>query len=153
MHNPSLKSASLFLTAMAVLSLVLSACQSTPQQANGNASANANAANTSTAGAPSGYIDLVGNWEGQAGGQPCTLVITNHMGETFSGTKTVGEYQIAVAGVVDLKTREIIIRETDVKKGPSGYSLGVGRGVIAPSGRQMSGEWKAKGTSTFSFTK
>jgi hypothetical protein len=156
MHNPSLKSAPIFLTALVVLSLLFSACQST-EQANGNASANAsadaNASNSSAQSASSGYIDLVGKWEGQSGGQPSTLVITNHMGETFSGTKTVGEYQIAVAGVVDLKTREIIIRETDVKKGPSGYSLGLGRGVIAPNGRAMSGEWKAKGTSTFSFSK
>jgi hypothetical protein len=153
MHNPSLKSAPIFLTALVALSLLFSACQPTAQQANGNAGASAGASNSAAESAPSGYIDLVGKWEGQSGGQPSTLVITNHMGETFSGTKTVGEYQIAVAGVVDLKTREIIIRETDVKKGPSGYSLGLGRGVIAPNGRAMSGEWKAKGTSTFSFSK
>lgn len=155
MQIPSLKSSLTFLTAVTALALLLllSACQPARQAANSNAGTGANTSNTSTAGVPSGYIDLVGKWEGQAGGQPSTLVITSHMGETFSGTKTVGEYQIAVAGVVDLKTREIIIRETDVKKGPSGYALGLGRGVIAPNGREMSGEWKAKGTSTFSFSK
>lgn len=154
MRTASLKSSLSFLTAFVSLSLLLSACQPAQQTANGNAgSANANASNTSGGAAPSGYIDLVGKWEGQSGGQPSTLTITNHMGESFSGTKTVGEYQIAVAGVVDLKTREIIIRETDVKKGPSGYALGLGRGKIAPNGREMSGEWKAKGTSTFSFSK
>ncbi|HEX8746362.1 MAG TPA: hypothetical protein VF717_04125 [Pyrinomonadaceae bacterium] len=154
MQNPSLKRASRFAAALAVAPLLLSACQSAQQT---NTNAGANASNTSTANAPSsvpsGYIDLVGKWEGQAGGQPRTLTITTHMGETFSGTMTAGEHLINVAGVVDLKTREIIIRETDVKKGPGGYSLGVGRGVIAANGRQMSGEWKAKGASTFSFTK
>lgn len=136
-----------------MLALLVSACQPAQQTNNGSAgSANANASNTAAA-APSGYIDLVGTWEGQSGGQPSTLTITNHMGEYFSGTKTMGEYQINVTGIVDLKTREITIRETDVKKGPSGYTLGLGRGVIAPSGRQMNGEWKAKGTSSFSFSK
>lgn len=150
MQNPSLKRAQAFVAVLALLSLLLStACQQ--QQSNANTSANAS--NTSNANVPSGYIDLVGKWEGQAGGQPRTLTITTHMGETFSGTMTAGEHVINVAGVVDLKTREIIIRETDVKKGPGGYSLGVGRGVIAANGRQMSGEWKAKGTSNFSFTK
>ncbi|HKS28900.1 MAG TPA: hypothetical protein VJS44_13830 [Pyrinomonadaceae bacterium] len=151
MQHLSLKRASLFAATLTALALLLPACQPAQQQSNANA--NANASNTSTANAPSGYIDLVGKWEGQAGGKPCTLTITTHMGETFSGTMTSGENVINVAGIVDLKTREIIIRETDVKKGPGGYSLGVGRGVIAANGRQMSGEWKAKGTSTFSFTK
>jgi hypothetical protein len=152
MQTPSLKRMFVFAAAPVVLSLLLSACQPS-QQTNSNAGANASNTSTANANVPSGYIDLVGNWEGQAGGQPHTLTITTHMGETFSGTMTAGENVMNVAGIVDLKTREIIIRETDVKKGPSGYSLGVGRGVIAANGRQMSGEWKAKGTSTFSFTK
>ena len=153
MQNYPLKRRTTFLIALTALLLLFSACQPQRQATNGNSNSNANTSNTATANAPSGYIDLVGKWEGQAGGQPSTMFISNHMGDTFSGTKTVGEYQIRIAGVVDLKTREIIIRETDVIKGQSGYPLGVGRGVIAPNGRQMSGEWKAKGTSNFAFTK
>ncbi|MBD0370995.1 MAG: hypothetical protein ICV60_09185 [Pyrinomonadaceae bacterium] len=154
MQKLSLKSL-ICLSALMACALFILACQPAQQPSNGNAAgANSNAANASQASAPSGYIDLVGKWEGQSAGQPSTLIISSHMGDTFSGMKTVGEYQIAIAGVVDLKTREIIIRETDVKKGPSGYPLGVGNGVIAPNGRQMSGEWKAKGSaSTFSFSK
>ena len=155
MYNRSLNHAPLFLMAL-VLLVLLAACQRQPganNNENGSANANANTSNTETANAPSGYIDLVGKWEGQSGGQPSTLIIGSHMGDTFSGTKTVGDFQIRVAGMVDLKTREIIIRETDVIKGQGSYPLGVGRGVIASNGRQMSGEWKAKGTSTFSFTK
>lgn len=152
MQNRSLNHVSTFLLLLLALSL-LTACQR-PQQTNSNADANANSSNTATAGAPSGYIDLVGKWEGQAGGHPSTLVITNHMGDTFSGTETVGEYQIRIAGVVDLKTREITIRETDVIKGQGSYPLGAGTGTIAPNGRQMSGEWKTKGSaSPFSFSK
>jgi hypothetical protein len=155
MHNRSLRHASIFLVLLLALSLLTTACQP-PQQTDGNANANANASssNTATTGAPSGYIDLVGKWEGQAAGHPSTLVITNHMGDTFSGTETVGEYQIRIAGVVDLKTREIVIRETDVIKGQGNYPLGAGTGTIAPNGRQMSGEWKTKGSaSQFSFSK
>lgn len=137
------------LLALAAL-LLATSCQ--PQQ-QANSNANANSSNTQSETASSGYIDLVGQWKGTAGGNPSTLVITNHMGDTFSGTETVGEYQIRIAGVVDLKTRQITIRETDVIKGPAGYGLGLGKGIIAPNGKQMSGEWKAKGTSTFSFSK
>lgn len=130
----------------------ISACSSGPQ-ANGNTSAASS--NTSNASSSStGYIDLVGKWEGQAGGHPSTLVITNHMGDTFSGTNTVGDNQIAIAGVVDLAKREITIRETNLIKGDKNYPLGSGTGIIAPNGRQMSGEWKAKGSaSTFSYSK
>lgn len=152
MRNRSLTHATVLLAALLSL-LLMAACQRPQQQANGNASSNNATSNTQSATSTSGYIDLVGKWEGQAGGNAVTLTITNHMGDTFSGTETVGEYQIRIAGVVDLKTREITIRETDVIKGPAGYALGLGRGVIAPNGRQMSGEWKAKGTSTFSFSK
>jgi hypothetical protein len=155
MHNRSLKIRLILATALAALSILLSACQGTQQpQSNGNAP-DANTANASTANAPaSGYIDLVGKWEGQSGGQPSTLFINNHMGDTFSGTKTVGDFQVAIAGVVDLKTRQITIRETNLIKGQGNYPLGLGSGVIAPNGRQMSGEWKAKGSaSTFSFSK
>jgi hypothetical protein len=153
MQNHSLNRALSLLALLSALGLV-SACQTSPQ-ANGNTgNANANSSNTATATTPSGYIDLVGKWEGQSGGQPSTLFISNHMGDTFSGTKTVGEFQIRVAGVVDLKTRQITIRETDVIKGQGSYPLGLGTGVIAPNGRQMSGEWKAKGSaSSFSFSK
>ncbi|HEV7843006.1 MAG TPA: hypothetical protein VGO69_04875 [Pyrinomonadaceae bacterium] len=156
MHNRSLNHTLTFLILLIALSLI-TACQP-PQQpnsnANDNANTNTNTSNTATTSAPSGYIDLVGKWDGQAAGHPSTLVITNHMGDTFSGTETVGEYQIRIAGVVDLKTREITIRETDVIKGQGNYPLGAGTGTIAPNGRQMSGEWKTKGSaSPFSFSK
>lgn len=125
-----------------------------PQQANTNVVANANAANANAPGASSGYIDLVGEWKGQLGGHPSTLVITNHKGETFSGTETVGDNQIAIAGTVDLKTREINLREVNLVKGEKNYPLGAGTGTIAPNSRQMTGDWKAKGSaSSFSFTK
>lgn len=151
MHNRSLNHTITFMTALVALALLAAACQST-QQSNGGGNANANSSNTASA--PSGYIDLVGKWEGQSAGQPSTLFINSHMGETFTGTKTVGEYQIDIAGVVDLKTRQIVIRETNVTKGKSGYPLGAGTGTIAPNGRQMSGEWKTKGSaSSFSFSK
>lgn len=152
MQNRSLNHALTFLTVLVALALLTTACQP-PPVANSNTSANANSSNTATT-APSGYIDLVGKWEGQSAGHPSTLSINNHMGESFSGTEVVGEYQIAIAGVVDLKTRQITIRETNVIQGKSDYPLGAGTGVIAPNGRQMSGEWKAKGsTSSFSFSK
>lgn len=155
MHNLSLKSL-ICLWVVVACALFMASCQpAQQQQANGNAAgANSDAANTSQAAAPSGYIDLVGKWEGQSGGQPSTLVITSHSGEYFNGTKTVGDFQIKVAGTVDLKTRQINIRETDVIKGQGSYPLGFGTGAIDASGRQMSGEWKAKGSaSTFSFSK
>ena len=139
--------------ALFAVALLGAACQPA-EQSNGNSNASNSNASTANTTAPSGYIDLVGKWEGQSGGQPSTLFIGNHMGDTFSGTKTVGEYQIRIAGVVDLKTRQITIRETDVIKGPGNYSLGVRTGVVGPSGREISGEWKQKGSaSTFSFSK
>jgi hypothetical protein len=153
MQNRALNHALTFLILMA-LAAFAAACQQ-PQVANNSTAANSsNASNTSTATSSSGYIDLVGKWQGQAGGQPSTLTITSHMGEIFTGTKTVGEYQVDVTGLVDLKTREITIRETNLTKGKSSYPLGVGTGKIAPNGREMSGEWKTKGsTSSFSFSK
>lgn len=137
-----------------VLAALILTCACTTQPAANNTAATANA-NSSNTGAPqaTGYIDLVGKWEGQSQGQPSTLVIRSHMGDTFTGTKTVGENQVDVAGMVNLSTREITIRETNVVKG-SGYSMGAGTGVIAPNGRQMSGEWKGKGSSsTFMYSK
>jgi hypothetical protein len=156
MHKRSLIKAPGFLLLMFAFALLTGACAPPAPEANStaNANANANSSNTATANAPTGYIDLVGKWEGQSAGQPSTLFITGHMGDTFSGTKTVGETQVAIAGVVDLKTREITIRETNVIKGQGTYPLGAGTGRIAPNGRQMSGEWKAKGSaSSFSFSK
>lgn len=147
--------ASLVLTLTVALAFMF-ACQQQRGANTGGTDANANASNTATANGstPSGYIDLVGKWEGQAGGHPSTLVITSHMGETFSGTETVGEFQLRIAGVVDLKTRQITIRETDVIKGQGSYPLGVGTGMVAPNSRQITGEWKTKGSaSSFSFTK
>lgn len=144
----------LILTVTLALAL-LASCQQQRVANNAGASENANAANTSADNSTTpAYIDLVGKWEGQAGGHPATLVITSHMGETFSGTETVGDFQLKIAGVVDLKTRQISIRETDVLKGQGSYPLGVGTGVVAPNSRQISGEWKAKGSaSSFTFTK
>lgn len=145
----------LALTLFLVGLVLMSACASRPE-ANSNATATAaNSSNTSNSPSPSsGYIDLVGKWEGQAGGQPSTLFISSHMGDTFSGTKTVGDNQVAIAGVIDLKTREITIRETNLVKGSKDYPLGSGTGLIAPGGKQMSGEWKTKGSaSTFSYSK
>ena len=141
---------------MTLTALVLVAACRQQGGANGNAGAdaNANASNTSQSNTTSSYIDLVGRWEGQSGGQPSTLTITSHSGEFFNGTKTVGDFQIKVAGQIDLKTRQIIIRETDVIKGQGNYPLGLGTGVVAPNSRQMSGEWKTKGSaSTFTFSK
>jgi hypothetical protein len=147
---------SLTLLSLAFALALLTSC-SPRQEANGNAGANAsgtsNSSNTAAQSA-GGYIDLVGKWEGQSGGQPNTIFISSHKGETFTGTKTVGDTQIAIAGMVDLKTREITIRETNVDKGDKNYPLGSGTGTIAPNSRQMSGQWKAKGgTSPFSYSK
>lgn len=134
--------------------LALASGCSRARTGNANDAVASNSSNASETTSSSGYIDLVGKWEGQAGGHPSTLSINNHMGETFSGTETVGDNQIAVAGVVDLKTRAITIRETNLIKGDKAYPLGSGTGVIAPSGRQMSGEWKTKGSaSSFSYSK
>lgn len=151
MNNHSRRSVLSFLSLLIAVAFIGGACQ--PQQeANGN-SASANTANNSNAPSSSGYIDLVGKWEGQSQGQPSTLVITSHMSDTFTGTKTVGGNQVEVTGMIDLSTRQITIRETNLVKG-SGYSLGAGTGVIAPNGRQMTGEWKAKGSaSQFSYSK
>ncbi len=143
--------ASAFVLMVVLVAALLGAC-TTPPASNNTTTANANSSNAN-GGQTTGYIDLVGKWEGQSQGQPSTLVIRSHMSDTFTGTKTVGENQIDVAGVVNLSTREITIRETNVVKG-SGYSMGSGTGVIAPNGRQMSGEWKGKGSaSTFSYSK
>ena len=152
MQNQHGRRALTLLTLLVLVALSGFACQTQPA-ANGN-SATANTSNNSNASsAPTGYIDLVGKWEGQSQGQPSTLVITSHMGDTFTGTKTVGENQISIAGIVDLNTRQITIRETNVVKG-SGYAMGAGTGTIAPNGRQMTGEWKAKGSaSQFSYSK
>lgn len=151
MHNHSRRKVLTFITLLITMAFIGGACQTQPV-ANGN-SASANTANNANAPASSGYIDLVGKWEGQSQGQPSTLVITSHMSDSFTGTKTVGETQVAIAGMIDLSTRQITIRETNLVKG-SGYSLGAGTGVIAPSGRQMTGEWKAKGSaSQFSYSK
>lgn len=138
---------------LSVLMALMAACVA-PPEANTNATANANSANSAAPGASSGYIDLVGEWKGQLGGHPSTLIITNHKGETFSGTETVGDNQIAIAGTVDLQTREINLREVNLVKGEKNYPLGAGTGTIAPNSRQMTGEWKAKGSaSSFSFSK
>lgn len=149
MQNQHGRRALTLLTLFVLVALSGLACQTQPATNGNSSTANTNS-NSSTA---SGYIDLVGKWEGQSQGQPSTLVITSHMGDTFTGTKTVGENQVSIAGIVDLNTRQITIRETNVVKG-SGYSMGAGTGTIAPNGRQMTGEWKAKGSaSQFSYSK
>jgi hypothetical protein len=152
MQNQHGRGALMLLTLFVLAALSFSACQTGPSTNGSSATANtSNNSNASTA--STGYIDLVGKWEGQSQGQPSTLVITSHMGDTFTGTKTVGENQVSIAGIVDLNTRQITIRETNVVKG-SGYAMGAGSGTIAPSGRQMTGEWKSKGgASQFSYSK
>jgi len=113
-------------------------------------------ANKQTANAPatSGYIDIVGQWKGQARGIPSTIVISNHSGDTFSGTRMVGEQQIAIAGTIDVNSRQIMIRDAYVTKGTGDYPLGVSTGTVAPDGRSMSGEGKDKrGAFTWSATR
>ena len=146
-----------FASVFAIASLAFIACVFNTSCQIQTSGGNNQTANTQTANAPattSGYIDIVGQWKGQSRGVPSTIVISNHSGETFSGTRMVGDQQIAIAGTIDASSRQILIRDAYVTKGTGNYPLGVSTGTVAPDGRSMSGEGKDKsGAFTWSYTR
>lgn len=134
-----------------VVGLFNTSCQ-TPAPGGNNQTANKQTANAPAT--TSGYIDIVGQWKGQSRGVPSTIVISNHSGETFSGTRMVGEQQIAIAGTIDVNSRQIMIRDAYVTKGTGDYPLGLSTGTVSPDGRSMSGEGKDKrGAFTWSYSR
>jgi serine/threonine protein kinase len=83
---------------------------------------------------------LVGKWTGTYGpsNNPATLVVREYQDGKFSGILEQGQVRVAVAGTVDLKSRRVTMKETQVLSG-SGWSLGEDEGEISSDGRKMSG--------------
>jgi len=83
---------------------------------------------------------LVGKWTGTYGpsNNPATLVVREYQDGKFSGILEQGQVRVAVTGSIDLRSRRVKIKETQVLSG-SGWSLGEDEGEISSDGRKMSG--------------
>jgi hypothetical protein len=107
-------------------------------------------------------LGLVGNWSGLQNGAASTLTITAGEGNSFSGTKVTGAYQLSFTGTIDPATRRVYINETKVLKGQAysngkGWSLGKERGTLSADGRKLSGtgndQYNPKTPYKWSYTK
>lgn len=92
-------------------------------------------------------LGLVGNWSGAINRTPASLVISSGQGNSFTGTKTQGAYQVAFVGTINPDTRQLTIKETRVLKGRpysngTGWSLGTENGTLSADGRKISGKGK-----------
>src|SRR5215471_11207125 len=83
---------------------------------------------------------LAGTWVGNYGlmNSPATLIIKNQNGSDWSGVLEQGAVRVAVSGHIDLSSRQVTIKETQVLSG-SGWSLGKDSGELSADGRTMSG--------------
>jgi serine/threonine protein kinase len=83
---------------------------------------------------------VVGKWTGTYGpsNNPATLVVREYQDGKFSGVLEQGQVRVAVSGSIDLKSRRVKMKETQVLSG-SGWSLGEDEGEISSDGRKMSG--------------
>ena len=88
--------------------------------------------------APHNQAGLAGKWTGTYGpsNNPATLVVKEYQDGRFSGILEQGQARVAVTGTVDLKSRRVKIKETQVLSG-SGWSLGEDEGEISSDGRKM----------------
>ena len=105
--------------------------------AGGNSNAAVNAS------PPTEVQGLTGIWTGTYGllNSPARLIIKEQKGGKWAGVLEQGEVQVAVSGSVDLSSRRVTFKETEVLKG-SGWSLGDNAGAISPDGRKISGTGK-----------
>lgn len=87
-----------------------------------------------------GQANLVGKWTGTYGlsNNPATMMINEYKEGKFSGVIEQREVRVAFNGTIDIQSRRVTMKETQVLRG-SGWSLGENAGEISADGRKMSG--------------
>lgn len=86
---------------------------------------------------------LMGKWSGTYGpsNNPATLLVQEFKDGKFSGVLEQGEIRVKIVGNINLQSRQVTMKETQVLSG-SGWSLGENTGEITDDGRRMSGTGK-----------
>lgn len=86
---------------------------------------------------------LMGKWSGTYGpaNTPATLLVQEYHDGKFRGVLEQGEVRVTIVGNINLQTRQVTMKETQVLKG-SGWSLGENTGEITADGLKMSGTGK-----------
>ena len=127
---------------------------------------NANTANTRPQSSPSpggtplqtNKINVTGTWKGKFDGANATLMIDKQEGDSFTGTLSMHETLVAIAGRIDQDTRQVTINETRVLKENlkkyTPWKLGKNVGSISSDGKSMKGKGKdATHSYSWSFSK
>lgn len=105
-----------------------------------NESGAAQSAASSDSSASHSVQDLKGEWSGTYGplNSPATLLIKESGGGKFRGTLQQGAVRVAFNGILNVSTRELKFKETQVLSG-EGWSLGENNGTLSSDGRTMTG--------------
>lgn len=105
---------------------------------------------TPTPGPP---LEIDGTWTGTFDKASATMSINKKDDNSFTGTITSKEFQIAIAGRYDPNSRKIDFKETKVLKSDDERKLGTNNGRVSGNGRRMRGKGKSTKEYTWSFTK
>lgn len=97
-------------------------------------------------------LQMSGTWVGTFDEYPARLIITDHEGESFTGTLTGKTFEIIVEGTLNSATRAIYFKETRVVRDKS-WVLGANAGLMSPDGRRISGKGTASGSYSWTFSK
>lgn len=102
---------------------------------------------------PTPQLEIGGTWTGSFDNSSSTMEINSNGDNTFTGTITGSDFQIAIAGKVDPSTRKIDFKETKVLRYKGSWKLGTNWGTVSADGRKMNGDGKSVGTYKWSFSK
>lgn len=102
---------------------------------------------------PEPQLEIGGTWTGKFDASSSTMIINESEDNSFTGTITGSDFQIAIAGKVDPSTRKIDFKETKVLRYKGDWKLGTNWGTVSADGRKMSGNGKSVGSYKWSFSK
>jgi hypothetical protein len=102
---------------------------------------------------PEPQLEIDGTWTGSFDTSSSTMIINENGDNSFTGTITGSDFQIAIAGKVDPYTRKIDFKETKVLRYKGNWRLGTNWGTVSADGMKMSGDGKSVAAYKWSFSK